>query len=149
MLRPISGASGAGKTSVRETIASDLAPDVEAVELRHLDAVPAAPDVAWRQRMAGRAFARARRLDGQGRHLLLDVSEQVQRDRLRRRGGPAHMPHVPTTGGWDEMRWAVLTTLPWQMTVIDGSSLSVADAGHAVLQWVRDALSGRAPFFRR
>lgn len=196
MLLLISGASGAGNTSVRETIASDLAPDVEAVELRHLGAVPAVPDVAWRQRMAERAVARARQLDGQGRHLLLagdpvapgevlaapsaasvdiavcllDVSEQVQRDRLRRRGDPderlphhvafaewmrghaadpAHMPHVLTTGGWDDMRWARLTTLPWQMTVIDGSSLSVADAGHAVLQWVRDALTGRAPVFRR
>ena len=60
----ISGASGAGKTSVREAIAADLAPTIEAVELRHLDAIPACPDVAWRQRMAERAVVRARALEG-------------------------------------------------------------------------------------
>jgi hypothetical protein len=43
----------------------------------------------------------------------------------------------------------VETTLPWQITVIDGSAMSVAEAGHAALQWVRDAISGRAPDFRR
>jgi len=45
-----------------EAIAGELAPDVEAVELRHLDTVPAAPAVAWRQRMAGCAVARSREL---------------------------------------------------------------------------------------
>ena len=54
---------------MRETIASDLAPDVEAVELRHLGAVPATPDVAWRRRIAERAVARARELDVPGRHV--------------------------------------------------------------------------------
>jgi hypothetical protein len=192
----ISGASGAGKTSVREAIACDLAPGVDAVELRHLDTVPAAPDVAWRQRMAERAVARSRELDEHGRHLLLagdpvapgevlaaptatsvdiavcllDVSEGAQRERLRRRGepkelvphhvafaawlrrhasDPAHMPHVLTTGGWEGMDWPRLTTLPWQITVIDGSSMTVTEAGRAALQWVQDAISGRAPVFRR
>jgi hypothetical protein len=192
----ISGASGAGKTSVREAIAGDLAPGVEAVELRHLEPVPAVPDMAWRQRMAERAVARSRVLDAQGRHLLLagdpvapgevlaapsatsvdiavcllDVAEDTQRERLRRRGDPeellprhaafaawlrrhaedpTHMPHVLTTGGWDGMRWSRLATLPWQITVIDGSTMSVAESGRAALQWVRDALSGRAPVFRR
>jgi hypothetical protein len=192
----ISGASGAGKTSVREAIAGELVPDVEAIELRHLETVPAVPDIAWRQRMAERAVARSRVLDAQRRHLLLagdpvapgevlaapsatsvdiavcllDVAEDTQRERLRSRGDPeellphhvafaawmrrhaedpAHMPHVLTTGGWDGMRWSRLATLPWQVTVIDGSAMSVAEAGSAALQWVRDALSGRAPVFRR
>jgi hypothetical protein len=192
----ISGASGAGKTSVREAIASELAPDIEAVELRHLDTVPAVPDIAWRQRMAERAVARSRDLGVLGRHLLLagdpvapgevlaapsatsvdiavcllDVSEDSQRARLRRRGkpeellphhaafaawlrrhaeDPAHMPHVLTTDGWDEMRWSRLITLPWQITVIDGSALTIAETGSAALQWIRDALSGRAPVFPR
>jgi hypothetical protein len=192
----ISGASGAGKTSVREAIAGDLAPGVEAVELRHLEPVPAVPDMAWRQRMAERAVARSSVLDAQGRHLLLagdpvapgevlaapsatsvdiavcllDVAEDTQRERLRRRGdpeellphhvafaawlrsharNPAHMPHVLRTGGWEEMVWSRPTTLQWQITVIDGSSMSVAEAGRAALQWVRDAISGRAPVFHR
>jgi hypothetical protein len=192
----ISGASEAGKTSVRGAIAGDLAPGVEAVELRHLEPVSAVPDVAWRQRMAERAVARSRVLDVQGRHLLLagdpvapgevlaapsatsvdiavcllDVAEDTQRERLSRRGdpeellphhvafaawlrsharNPAHMPPVLTTGGWEEMVWSRLTTLQWQITVIDGSSMSVAEAGRAALQWVRDAISGRAPVFHR
>jgi hypothetical protein len=192
----ISGASGAGKTSVREAIACDLAPDIESVELRHLDTVPATPDVAWRQRMAEHAVVRSRDLAAQGRHLLLagdpvapgevlaapsatsvdiavcllDVAEEAQRERLRRRGDPeallprhaayadwlrrhardpAHMPHVLTTGGWDGMQWSRLTALPWHITVIDSSAVSIAEAGRAALQWVRDAISGQAPVFRR
>jgi len=101
---------------------------------------------------------------------LLDVAEDTQWERLRRRGDPesscptmsrsphgcaatpetpAHMPHVLTTRGWEETVWSRLATLPWQITVIDGSAMSVAEAGSAALQWVRDALSGRAPVFRR
>jgi hypothetical protein len=101
---------------------------------------------------------------------LLDVSEATQRERLRRRGepeellpnhaafaawlrrhaeGPALMPHVLTTSGWDGMRWSRLATLSWQINVIDGSAMTVAEAGHAALQWVRTALSGPAPVFRR
>lgn len=69
---------------------------------------------------------------------------------LRRHAcGPAHMPHVLTAGGWDGMQWSRLTTLPWQITVIDGSLISVAETGRAALQWVRDAISGRPPVFRR
>lgn len=192
----ISGASGAGKTSVREAIADELSPDVEAVELRHLDTVPAVPHLAWRQRMAERAVTRSCELDQQGRHLLLagdpvapgevlaapsaasvdiaicllDVSEAAQRERLRRRGDPvallprhaayanwlrrhardpAYMPHVLSTGGWQEMQWSRLSALAWRITIVDGSSLTVTETGHAVLQWVRDAISGQAPVFRR
>ena len=194
----ISGASGAGKTSVRQAITPDLGPAFEAVELRHLDTVPAVPDIAWRQRMAERAVVRAKLLDDDGRHLLLagdpvapgevlaapsasavdiaicllDVTEEAQRDRLRRRGDPeellpshvafaewlrhhagdpSHMPHVLSTGGWSAMRWSRLSEMPreqWRMTVIDGSVDGVAEPGRAVLQWIRDAIAGRAPVSR-
>ena len=157
----ISGASGAGKTSVRETIACDPAPDVEAVELRHLGTMPAAP---------GEVLAAPSATSVDIAVCLLDVSEGAQRERLRRRGepeelvphhvafaawlrrhasDPAHMPHVLTTGGWEGMDWPRLTTLPWQITIIDGSSMTVTEAGRAALQWVQDAISGRAPVFRR
>ena len=195
----ISGASGAGKTSVREAIASRLTPAVEAVELRHLDTIPDAPDVAWRQRMAERAVVRANALDAAGRHLLLagdpvapgevlaapsaptvdiavcllDVTETAQRERLRRRGDPeellphhvafaswlrrhaedpGYMPDVLTTGGWADMQWSRLTDLPrscWRMTVLDGSQMTRAETGRVVLRWIRDAIAGRAPVFRR
>lgn len=61
----------------------------------------------------------------------------------------AHMPHVLTTDGCDGMKWSRLTTLPWQTTVIDRSAMSVTQADHVALQWVRDALNGQAPVFRR
>ena len=47
------------------------------------------------------------------------------------------MPHVLTTGGWDGMQWSRLATLPWQITVIDGSLINVAETGRAALQWVQ------------
>src|SRR4051812_49599841 len=46
----ITGASGAGKSSVRTAIARELCPVVECVELRDVVAVPGAPTLAWRQR---------------------------------------------------------------------------------------------------
>ena len=67
----ISGASCAGKTSVRTAIAADLEPAVTAVELRHLGAVPDAPTREWRQRMAERAVRAAIALEEAGGHLLL------------------------------------------------------------------------------
>ena len=123
----VSGASGAGKSSVREGIAATLAPEVTAVELRDLDTVPQTPTLEWRQRMAERAVLRAQELDGHGRHLLLagdpvapgevvaapsaptidiavcllDIDETAQRERLRRRGDPEeHLPsHVALRTG--------------------------------------------------
>ena len=199
MLLLTSGASGAGKTTVRTTIIPHLGPTFEAVELHHLDTVPPVPDMAWRQRMAERAVARARLLEDDGRHLLLagdpvapgevlaapsaaavdiaicllDVTEDAQMERLRRRGepeellsrhgafadwlrrhaqDPSHMPHVLTTDGWSAMQWSRLSEMgreQWRMTVIDGSADGVAETGCAVLQWIHDATAGLAPVFRR
>jgi len=43
MLLLITGASGVGKSTVRELIAPNLTPLVESVELAHLSPVPAVP----------------------------------------------------------------------------------------------------------
>lgn len=117
MLYLLTGASGAGKSSVRRAVAAHLAPRVECVELSDLAAVPAVPDAAWRQRMAECAVARAGRLADDGRDLLLagdpvapgevlaapsapgvdiavcllDVDEVTQKRRLRRRGDPEEL----------------------------------------------------------
>lgn len=123
----VSGASGAGKSSVREGIAATLAPEVTAVELRDLDTIPQTPTLEWRQRMAERAVLRAQELDGHGRHLLLagdpvapgevvaapsaptidiavcllDIDETAQRERLRRRGDPEeHLPSHVAFADW-------------------------------------------------
>ena len=104
---------------------------------------------------------------------LLDIDETAQRERLRRRGDPEqhlgshvafadwmrrhardprHMPHVLQAGGWQAMRWSRLTDMPvdrWRISVIDGSKLTKPHANQAVLQWVVDAIEGRAPGFKR
>jgi energy-coupling factor transporter ATP-binding protein EcfA2 len=67
----ITGASGAGKSTVREAVAPALAPAVESVELRDLVSIPAFPTVAWRQRATEAAVRRALELQADGRHLLL------------------------------------------------------------------------------
>jgi hypothetical protein len=117
----VSGASCAGKTTVRELVAP-LLPEVDAVELKDLGPLPAVLDVPWRQRTTESACMRARTLAAQGRHLLLsgdpvaagevlaaptaadldiaicllDVDEATQRARLVARGDPpeTHDDHV-------------------------------------------------------
>jgi len=67
----VTGASGAGKSTVRGRIASELSPVVEAVELGHIVDVPASPTVAWRQCASEAVVRRALELQHDGRHLLL------------------------------------------------------------------------------
>ena len=42
----VTGASGAGKSTVRRAVASRLAPEIECIELHDVAAVPAYPDIA-------------------------------------------------------------------------------------------------------
>jgi broad-specificity NMP kinase len=71
MLLLVTGASGAGKSTVRELVAGQLKPDVECLELAHLLTVPAVPTIAWRQRATEAAVQRAVALQADDRHLLL------------------------------------------------------------------------------
>lgn len=109
----VTGASGAGKSTVRRLLADKLAPEVECVELAHVVSIPALPTKAWRQRATEAVVQRALTLQATGRHLLLagdpvaageviaapsadeldaiavcllDVEPQVQAMRLERRG---------------------------------------------------------------
>jgi hypothetical protein len=67
----ITGAGGAGKSSVRAAIEPELSPLVECVELADVVAVPAAPTPAWRQRATEAVVRRALEQQQSGRHLLL------------------------------------------------------------------------------
>lgn len=67
----VTGASGAGKSTVRRLIAHDLSPEVECVELGDVVDVPRFPTVAWRQEATEAVVQRALALEGKGRHLLL------------------------------------------------------------------------------
>jgi len=124
----ITGASGVGKSTVRELIAPDLAPLVECVELAHLSPLPTLPTKAWRQQATETAVRRAIELEASGRHLLLsgdpvtaaelaaapstpaleatavcllDASAQAQATRLAARGDdPSLLPHHQAFAEW-------------------------------------------------
>jgi hypothetical protein len=124
----VSGASGAGKSSVRALAGPALAPRVESVELRDLVEIPRFPDLAWRQRTTECAVQRALALEAEGRHLmlagdpvapgellaapsadrlegtaicLLDCAAGAQSARLRARGDdPALLPDHVAFAGW-------------------------------------------------
>lgn len=198
MLLLITGASGAGKSSVRAAIERELVPEVECVELRDVVAIPVAPTLAWRQRATEAVVRRALELQQSERHLLLsgdpvaaaevvaapsapalpglavcllDLSPEVQASRLAARGDdpsllvqhqafaewmrrhaadPLHMPHVLSTGGWDEMRWDRLASLrsSWRTHVIDTSAMTRPAVAEAVLAWCQSVLAGQAPILR-
>jgi hypothetical protein len=67
----ITGASGAGKSTVREIVADDLAAEVECVELGHVVSIPSVPTQAWRQQATEAVVQHALALQGAGRHVLL------------------------------------------------------------------------------
>ncbi len=67
----LTGASGSGKSTVRELVADELATEVDCVELGHVAGIPPAPTIAWRQQAAEAAVHRALDLQAVGRHLLL------------------------------------------------------------------------------
>jgi hypothetical protein len=124
----VTGASGAGKSTVRRAIAPRLSPEVECVELRDIIGVPAVPDIAWRHRATEAVVQRALELQAQGRHLLLsgdpvaagevlatpsaagldavavcllDVSPDAQAARLAHRGDdPALLAHHQAFAEW-------------------------------------------------
>ena len=116
----VTGASGAGKSTVRREVAPRLSPEVECIELCDVAAVPVVPDKVWRQRATEAVVHRALELQAHGRHLLLsgdpvaagevlaapssvgldgvavcllDVSPDIQAARLARRGDdPCYCP---------------------------------------------------------
>jgi energy-coupling factor transporter ATP-binding protein EcfA2 len=71
MFMLVTGASGAGKSTVRRLIADQLSPEVECVELGDVVTVPAFPTIAWRQRATEAVLERALALQAEDRHLLL------------------------------------------------------------------------------
>lgn len=67
----LTGASGSGKSTVRELVANELATEVECVELGHVARVLPVATIAWRQQATEAAVQRALDLQAVGRHLLL------------------------------------------------------------------------------
>jgi hypothetical protein len=124
----VTGASGAGKSTVRQAVSTELSPEVECVELGDVVDVPTFPDIAWRQRATEAVLQRAAGLQSDGRHLLLsgdpvaagevlaapsatrlegvaacllDVGPDAQAARLERRGDdPALLVHHQAFADW-------------------------------------------------
>ena len=124
----VTGASGAGKSTVRRAVERRLSPEIQCVELYDVAAVPAVPDIVWRQRATEAAVQRALGLQAQGRHLLLsgdpvaagevlaapsadrltavavcllDVSPEAQAARLAHRGDdPSLLRHHQAFAEW-------------------------------------------------
>jgi broad-specificity NMP kinase len=67
----LTGASGAGKSTVRTRIAEELGAEIECVELGNVVSIPRAPTIAWRQQATEAVVQRALDLQAVGRHLLL------------------------------------------------------------------------------
>jgi shikimate kinase len=67
----LTGASGAGKSTVRELVADELAAEVECVELGQIVEIPTVPTISWRQQVTEAAVRRALVLQAVDRHLLL------------------------------------------------------------------------------
>jgi broad-specificity NMP kinase len=145
MLLLVTGASGAGKSTVRTLVESRLAPAVECVELQHLAQVPpTSMTLAWRQKAAEVAVRRAIELRTSGRHLLLsgdpvaaaeiaaapsapdidaiavcllDVSPEAQAARLAERGDPPELlPHHHAFAEWMRRQAADPLHMPHVMT---------------------------------
>jgi hypothetical protein len=124
----VTGASGAGKSTVRREVERELSPEVECVELHDVVGAPAFPDIAWRQQATEAVVQLAVRLQAEGTHLLLsgdpvaagevlaapsagelhgiavcllDVSPDAQTARLAQRGDdPALLPHHHAFAEW-------------------------------------------------
>jgi len=67
----VTGASGAGKSTVRQAVAPKLGDAVECVELGDVAEVPHWPTITWRQRATEAVVRRALKLQAVDRHLLL------------------------------------------------------------------------------
>lgn len=124
----VTGASGAGKSTVRRAVAPALSPDVECVELHDVIDVPAFPSLVWRQQATEAAVRHALDLQAEDRHLLLsgdpvaagevlaapsavgldgvavcllDLNPDAQSARLNRRGDdPALLPDHHAFAEW-------------------------------------------------
>ena len=67
---------------------------------------------------------------------VVECADQAFAEWMRRHAAdPLHMPHVLTTGGWDEMRWDRLTSLrsSWSTHLIDTSMMTRTAVAEAVL----------------
>jgi hypothetical protein len=100
----ITGASGMGKSSVRERLAPQLEPEVACVELGSVFSIPPSPTIAWRQESTEAVVRLALELQAEGRHLLLSGDPVA----------PAEVVAAPSADQLDGIRALLLHADPEQ-----------------------------------
>jgi hypothetical protein len=126
----VSGASGVGKSTVRELIQGRLGESFEAVELRHLGTADAVNKV-WRQTMAERAAAKASILAVERRHLLL-CGDPVPAGEL------IAAPSAVSVGGVAVCLLDASADAQAARLAARGDAPQHLDAHHGFAQWMRD-----------
>jgi hypothetical protein len=135
-------ASGVGKSTCRIAIEEALGDELDCVELRDVVAIPAAPDVAWRQRSVEAVVQRA--LSGD-RDLLLagdpvapgELIAAPSADRLDRIA--VCLLDCDAASQTERLRWERLARADWSFDVIDTSGRAPSDVAADALAWVRAA----------
>lgn len=130
MLFLVSGASGVGKSTVRELVAPRLGPTFDAVELRDL-APTDAISVRWRQETADLAAVRAVELRPHGRHLLLSGDPVA----------PAELTAAPSASRAGGVAVCLLDASPDAQTRRlrgRGDDPALLDAHLGFAQWMRE-----------
>ncbi|GID33481.1 hypothetical protein [Paractinoplanes brasiliensis] len=191
MFLTIAGSSCSGKTTAVRACAQ-----IDGLVVHDFDeiGVPSGADVVWRQRSLQEWIRRALRLQADGLDMLLtgqsplgevlacpsaveldaiaacllDVDDQVRRQRLERRdpgkwdaeatrkfigwarwhrghaADPRHLPEAITAAGDERMRWDRWSGWTagdprWNVRVIDTTGRSVDQSAAGIRQWVNDA----------
>ncbi len=130
MLLLITGASGVGKSTVRATVAPELSPEVECVELLHLTPPPKAMTRVWRQQTTEVAVRRAVELQASGRHLLL-AGDPVP---------AAEVVAAPSASGLDAIAVCLLDATPEaqaERLAARGDHLALLPDHQAFAAWMR------------
>lgn len=130
MLFLVSGASGMGKTTVREHVAPRLGAAFDAVELCDLASTDAI-NMRWRQETANLAAARAAELLPQGRHLLLSGDPVA----------PAELMAAPSAARAGGVAVCLLDADPQTQTnrlIGRGDDPALLEAHLGFAQWMRE-----------
>lgn len=124
----VTGASGVGKSTVRQRLAESLPPNVEAVELATLGETPQW-SLAWRHRMVERLVQRAQTLQEDGRHLLVCGDPVPPGEVISTPSGAGLALHVLLLHAAPEVQLARLTAR--------GDSPEYFDRHVAFAEWMR------------
>lgn len=130
MLFLVSGASGTGKSTVREMLTPSLGTDFEAIELRDLGTTENVT-IQWRQEMAEAAAIRAAAIAPSGKHLLLSGDPVTA-------GEVVAAPSAAETGGIAACILDIAPSAQTHRLTQRGDPPELLPQHHAFAQWMRE-----------